>query len=78
VPSQIVGAVCLPLLIFPCTIKSISSLLAPAHLGGPGKKAIKWLCVCVLGYLYEVLVASLVVTKQCWVSHFGGMAQNQP
>jgi len=35
--------VCLPLLIFPCTIKSRSSLLATAHLGGPGKKAVKWL-----------------------------------
>jgi len=31
----------LPLLIFPSTIKSKSSLLAPAHLDGPGKKAVK-------------------------------------
>jgi len=30
-------SVCLPLLIFPCTIKSRCSLLAPAHPGGPGK-----------------------------------------
>jgi len=30
-------SVCLPLLIFPCTIKSRSSLLAPAHPGGPKK-----------------------------------------
>jgi len=39
-------SVCLPLLIFPCTIKSRSSLLAPAHLGGPGKRAVKrlWWC----------------------------------
>jgi len=36
-------SVCLPLLIFPCTIKSRSSLLAPAHPGGPGKRAVKWL-----------------------------------
>jgi len=35
-------SVCLPLLIFPCTIKS-RSFLAPAHLGGPGKRAVKWL-----------------------------------
>jgi len=28
-------SVYLPLLIFPCTIKSRSSLVAPAHLGGP-------------------------------------------
>ena len=35
--------VCLPLSIFPCTIKSRSSLLALAHPGGPGKRAIKWL-----------------------------------
>ena len=31
-------SVCLPLLISSCTIKSRSSLLAPAHPGGPGKK----------------------------------------
>jgi len=30
-------SVCLPLFIFPCTIKSKSSLLALAHPGGPGK-----------------------------------------
>ena len=35
--------VCLPLLIFPCTIKSRSSLLASAHPAGPGKRAVKWL-----------------------------------
>ena len=40
-------SVCLPLLIFPCTIKSRSSLLALAHPGGPGKIAVKQLCVCV-------------------------------
>ena len=31
----------LPLLIFPCTIKSRSSLLAPAYPGGLGRKAVK-------------------------------------
>jgi len=36
-------SVCLPLLILPCTIKSRSSLLAPAHPGGPGKRAVKQL-----------------------------------
>jgi len=40
-------SVCLPLLIFPCSIKSRSSLLAPAHPGGLGKRAVKRLCVCV-------------------------------
>jgi len=34
---------CLPLLISPYTIKSRSSLLAPAYPGGPGKRAVKWL-----------------------------------
>jgi len=34
-------SICLPLLIFPCTIKSRSCLLAPAHPGGPGKRAVK-------------------------------------
>jgi len=45
-PSQMV--VCLPLLIFPCTMKCSSSLLALAHLCGPGKRAIKrlWLLWC--------------------------------
>ena len=40
------GSLCLPLLIFPCTIKSRGSLLVPAHLGGPGKGAVKWLWWC--------------------------------
>jgi len=34
-------SVCLPLLIFPCIVKSRSSLLAPAHPGGPGKGPLK-------------------------------------
>ena len=34
-------SVCLPLLISPCTINSRSSLLAPAHPGSPGKRAVK-------------------------------------
>jgi len=44
-PSQTVGvsaSIDLPL-----HHKSRSSLLAPAHLGGPGKSAIKGVCVCV-------------------------------
>ena len=40
--------VCLPLLIFPCTMKSRSSLLAPAHPLGPGNRAVKQLwCISV-------------------------------
>jgi len=48
--------VCLPLLVFPCTIKSRSSLLAPSHPGGPGKRAVKrlWYGV-VVGYQEEHL-----------------------
>jgi len=34
-------SVCLPLLIFPCTINSRGSLLAPVHPGSPGKRAVK-------------------------------------
>jgi len=34
-------SVCLLLLIFRCTIKSRSSLLAPPHPGGPGKRVVK-------------------------------------
>jgi len=46
-------SVFLPLLIFPCIIKSRSSLLAPAHLDGPGKRATKrlwWWCNYTLVY----------------------------
>ena len=35
------------LLIFPCIIKSRSCLLAPAHPGGPRKRSVKRLCLCV-------------------------------
>jgi len=46
-PSQMVGvSASVPLLIFPCTIKSRGSLLAPAHPGGPRKRAVKWLWRC--------------------------------
>jgi len=34
-------SVCLPLLVFPCSIKSRSSILELAHPGGPGKRAVK-------------------------------------
>jgi len=34
-------SMCLPLLIFSCTIKSRSSPMAPAHPRGPGKRAVK-------------------------------------
>jgi len=34
-------SMCLPLLIFHCTIKTRGSLLAPAHPGGPRKRAVK-------------------------------------
>jgi len=50
VPSQmVVVSLCLPLLMFPCTIKSRSCLLAPAHPGGQGKRAVKWLWFVVCG-----------------------------
>jgi len=41
-------SVCLRLLIFPCTMKSRSSLLAPAHPGGPGTRAVKQFVVVVV------------------------------
>jgi len=45
-------SLCLPLLIFPCTIKSRSSLLALADPGGPGKRAVKRLWCVVVWYKY--------------------------
>ena len=60
-------SVCLPLLIFPCTIKSRSFLPAPAHPGGPGKRVIKqlwWWCVWTLTYSMEhVVTLSFAKTK---------------
>ena len=58
-------SLCLPLLIFPCTMKSRNSLLAPAHLGGPRKRAIKR-CVLVHKiylishtFLYQLLLLAI-------------------
>ena len=46
----------------PCTIKSRSSFLAPAHLSGPRKRAVKWLCVCVcFSYFISVTITVTVV-----------------
>jgi len=52
-------SLCLPLLIFPCTTKSRSSLLSPADLDDPGKRAVKRLwcgCVVVSQFLLDLLV----------------------
>jgi len=57
-------SVCLPLLIFRCTIKSRSSLLAPAHPGGPekGRKRL-WCGDATDGVAWSVcLLVSLSVT----------------
>jgi len=54
---------CLPLLIFPCTIKSRSSLLSPAHPGSPGKRAVKRLLWC------GIDSKSCVDCKQCTVAN---------
>ena len=61
-------SMCLPLLIFPCTIKSRSSLLALTHLGGPGKKAIKRLCVVVVVVVINTCIVD--VTRDKLLSNF--------
>ena len=53
-------SVCLPLLIFPCTIKSRSSLLALAHLGGPKRG-----CKMVIVVVVLVVVVVVVSKEQC-------------
>jgi len=65
--------VCLPLLIFPCTIKSRSSLLA---LGGPRKRAVKRLwcgggCFCLqcrdtVGWAVGIRKSIWSVKNECW------------
>ena len=79
------GSVSLPLLISPCIIKSRSSLLAPAHLGGPGKRAVKWLWWCGIIQLFlnaayntrtfqhqvhSCLMPSIPARLQIWTNHF--------
>jgi len=56
-------SVCLPLLISPCTVKSRSSLLALAHPGGPGERAIKRLWWMV--YVYVCMCACMCVCSSC-------------
>jgi len=60
-----VWSVFLPVLIFPCTMKSRSSLLAPAHPGGPGKRAVKPCGV-------VVVVVGCKIFTQAAVSDFDG------
>jgi len=59
-------SVCLPLLIFPCTIRSRSSLLALAHPGGPGKS--RKMVVCAFFGLNTTLIVaiSFVPITVCW------------
>jgi len=62
-------SVCLPLLIFPRTIKSRSSLLALAHPGGPRKRAVKWLwwwC-----FSTESLSRTCYTNRLCFSPHSG-------
>jgi len=59
-------SVCLPLLISRCTIKSRSSLLAPAHPGGPGERAIKWSCVCVSAEWDRSKAERGLRRRDCW------------
>jgi len=62
-------SVCLPLFIFPCTIKSRGSLLATAHLGGPGKRAVKRLWWCAWLRVCEYTNSSLSSFLDTWIVH---------
>jgi len=58
--------VCLPLLIFPCTIKSRGRLLlAPAYPDSQGKRAVKRLCVCVSGWCSRACKKFWSVPRRC-------------
>ena len=62
-------SVCLSLLVFPCTIKPRSSLLAPTHPGGPWKMGVKPLCmyVCVL-LIYNFMFKSAFLWPQSMIA----------
>jgi len=75
-------SVCLPLLIFPCTVKSRSSLLAPAHPGGPRKGAVKRLCVCVISQKYKSqscneLHQYIALTKSFMTTYYNNISDKQ-
>jgi len=72
-------SLCLPLLISPCTIKSRSSLLALAHSGASGKRAVKrlWylqvLFMCTMVYDWYTVLGKLLFKNNllqlqvtCW------------
>jgi len=56
-------SVFLPLLIFTCTMKSRSSLLAPAHLDGPGKRVVKWLWYHIFWFCCFTVLTSLLQSQ---------------
>jgi len=68
-PSRMV-CVSASVLIFHCVRESRSSLLAPAHPGGPRKRAIKRLCVCVsimyAWHLTDFQTFTIRQIFQCW------------
>jgi len=68
---------CLPLLIFPCTIKSRSFLLTPAHPGGPGKRTEKWWLCVFQGYLCheQILNRTLLCYSNQTLSIDSGVAR---
>jgi len=59
-------SVCLPLLISPCTMKSRSSLLAPAHPGGPGKKGLKTVVVWCGSYYVRLQYGEMSEYVESW------------
>jgi len=56
--------VCLPLLVFPCTIKSRSCLLAPSHPGGPGKRAVNGCSSSIVVVAIKLLLLMMFVYYQ--------------
>ena len=54
----------------PLTISCFSKIqigftfLIPAHLGSPGKRAVKWVCVCVL-YIHTLIFYRYIYTNAC-------------
>ena len=64
-------SVYLPLLILPCTIKSRSSLLAPAYPGGPRKRAIKRLWCGVVAVWNRACYFHLSIFFSCLFSAVG-------
>ena len=63
-----------PAMLLPLTVSCFSKIqigfifLVPAHLGSPGKRAVKWVCVC--GSMYTVVLKYIWNDQSMWAAKY--------